>query len=963
MENPFNPFSPLATSAQDIAADRSALVDRIMARLADQQLPFAVAAGNLGVGKSTLLRVQLASRLQRDGWIPILVIASPGLSIEELLLQVATSLGYGFSTVFERLGVRGPQAVYQRIGSVTDSKDIALLQAHFETGAKDAKPWSPLVAASALQEIVRSKGARIALLLDQSEHLFLTPQHGTAIMILESIVRAVSAPDNRLGAVVAIRDEYLYHLLTLAGPFPHITSGIVAIGGLQAEDAAAFVSRALDSYGASFSEKLLQTIIRRLSGISGTVWPIALHACCRPLAELSKKRKKPASVGDLKKLGDLSGIVGAVVVSGIRASDPPLADDAIFCLYVISDVCRREGQIAFEQLVQALPAFPIEDVSRMVRLFRTLRLIEEPRSGYFRLAHDSLAAAVHGLRHAAQTEEDVRSLDRAVAIWGASDEYLTSDQAKKVLSALREGLPTPHVLLIAGSLFNARTNIDPHWLAQLRTVLSKPDPRQLIHLVTEHAARHGRGPALRPGEVFVLALSGTSAALAAAMVGLLSASRGPCACWSENDYTDALWWSSPALLGQWLATANLSNSTSSALRCIVRVLLQRPEIPVELSVLSSLWEHAASVIKPELLGLIASRFSAAAADLALECSSHSESYLRAAAADVAKMLEPGAAKRIIGQCLRDKVATVRRRGIFAINQQTFPMWETLLLDLLDTDPSPLVREACLEVIGRLSISHDCRAHVQSALQDQVDFVRESAVYALAHLMSASEAAEAVAPLVRDEAPKVREASIRLLSAAHAKPPTETVLNDLRSGPPSLRVAAAELLTYAASPDVDMVLEQIISDEGTDRDTLMASLRVAGRRRSSLCLPSIAACLSAPDVGVVCEAILALTSMGTPDSVALLESSAFHVSVDVRERTVYALAELGGAKAVSILTGCLSDPRDEIRVRAIFALGRLQAAEAWARVNAVSPSTPQLREAIAYYTEQVRDKPSGSSGGV
>jgi HEAT repeat protein len=228
-------------------------------------------------------------------------------------------------------------------------------------------------------------------------------------------------------------------------------------------------------------------------------------------------------------------------------------------------------------------------------------------------------------------------------------------------------------------------------------------------------------------------------------------------------------------------------------------------------------------------------------------------------------------------------------------------------------------------------------------------------------MSASEAANSVSALVRDSAPKVREASIRLLSAAQASAPTETVLNDLRSGPPSLRVAAAELLTFAVSGEVDTILEQIIRDKGTDRDALIASLRAAGRRRSSVCLPAIAACLSGPDVAVVCEAILALTALRTPDSVMLLESSAFHVSIDVRERTVYALAELGGPKAISVLTGCLSDPRDEIRVRAIFGLGRLEAVEAWPRVKLLTPSSPQLRKAIRYYTEQVRTKRPNRSG--
>jgi HEAT repeat protein len=961
MDNPFNPFVPLGSAVQDIAADRTALVDRIMARLSDQQLPFSVAAGGLGVGKSTLLRVQLFARLKTNGWHPIVIVASSGFTIEELLLQVAVSLGYEFSSVFDRLGIRGSPSADQRIGSVSDSKDVSVLQAHIEGGAKDSKPWSAMVAAAALREIAKSKGVRIALLLDQSEHLFLGSQLEAAILIVGSIVRAVSTADGQLGAVIAIRDEYLHQLLVLAEPFPQITSGIVPIPGLRAEEASAFVLRALSQYGASFSDKLLQAIIRRLSGISGSVWPIALHACCQPLAEISKLRKKSASISDLKKLGDLSGVVGTVLVSGIRAADPPLADDILFCLYVVADFCRREGQIRFEQLVQALPAFPIEDVSRMVRILRTLRLVEELRPSFLRLAHDSMSAAVYGLRHASQTEEDVRSIDRSVIQWGSNDQYLGSEDAMRFLTMLGSGPPTPHLVLVVGSLFRARAKLDYAWLDRVRPLLSRVDRRQLIHLITEHAARHGRGPALCPEEVFVLALTEGLETVGASMAGLMAASRGPTATWSEIDYTDALLWSVPMLLGKWLGAANLSDATTSALRCVVRVLLLHPEITVERTALISLWNSAPSVIKPELLSLIASRLPDIAADLALESCNSAEAYMRAGAADVAKMLEGRVSTKIIGRCLQDTVATVRRRGIFALHKGTVATWEPTLLNLLRSDPSSLVREACLEAIAHLPLKADCRNDVRFALTDKVDFVRESAVYALAHIMPAPEAADAVSSLIQDPAPKVREAAIRILSNAQTKAPIETVLNDLRSGPPSLRIAAAEFLTYASSDDVDVVLENVIADRQTDRDTLIACLKSAGLRRSAICLPTIGACLSSQDVAVVSEAIIALTLIGTPDSVDLLESSAFHKSIDVRERVVYALAELGGTRAISTLMGCLSDPREEIRVRAIFALGRLQASEAWPRVNLLNESTPQLRDAIQYYKTQVGSKRISHSG--
>ncbi|WP_162605089.1 HEAT repeat domain-containing protein [Geomonas oryzae] len=962
MENPFNPFSPLNDDLRGVAADRSVLVDRIVQRLCNTQAGFAVAAGAIGVGKSTLLRGALVTRLQNEGWHPVVVVASADLTTEELLLEVATDLGLGVSSVLERLGLQ-QRTIEQSTGYIKNSSTVAIVQAHVGHRGEDRKEWSSFQAATALHELARLANTRLALLIDQTEHLFFGSETGSAILLLETLVRAAATPArNGVCAAVAIRQEFLHHLIVLAGPFPSVTSGIVAISGLEPADASKFVDVALKGFGAAFSNKLLATVIRRLSGISGTVWPVALHACCRPLAELSKARGKAVSVRDLEALGDLSGIVGNVVASAIRNADPPFADDAVFGLYVLSDLCQRDGEVRFEKLAQSLPAFPLEDVIRITRLLKALRLIEEPRAGQIRLAHDSLAAAVFGLRHTVQDEEEVRFLDRAVTRWGASDEYLPAAVAANYQANLKQSVPTPHLLLVTQSLFRDRIHLDQNWKSAAVAALTQTDSRQIIRLVVEHATRHGRAPSLRPEEVFVLAATGDPRALATAMTGLVAAAGGPGANWKEADYGDAILISAPVGLNAWLSEMETWRFPAGAFRCIIRALLQQPTIPIDSAVLGKLWERSPRTIKPELLSLVARRFPKHGERLTIECVQNEEGYLRAAAADVAAVLKGNVCVEVIHTCLQDKEAAVRRRGVFAVGEIGKISFDNTLFHLIRSDDSPLVREACLEVLAHLTTSEKCVAEVMKSLDDPVDFVRESAIYALAHLLPEAEAATVVVDAIRDPSPKVREAAMRLMAAAKSLPEHATAISDLRCGPPSLRVAAAEALLYALNDDVNAALDEVLCSPEVDRDTLLASLRTAGARRAEMCLPSIAALLRSNDVAIVCEAIIALTAIGGREVISHFEACAFHVSVDVRERVVYALAELGGKEGVAILITCLSDPRDEIRVRAIYALGRLGAAEAAPRVHMVSQSTSQAREAVEYFFAQLRARSPRSAQG-
>jgi HEAT repeat protein len=956
MQNPFNPFGPLAESIHRLAGDRTILVERIIARLAEPHAAFSIAAGGMGVGKTTLLRGSLASRLRADGWHPIVLVASSDLTSEELLLQVAANLGLGVPNVLHRLGLDRTSIGEQATGKVVNSSGVAIVQTQLAVERQEGRiAWGSIRTASALQELARLANVRIAVLLDQAEHLFLGPNAEKAILLMEALVRAASTSAGSVCSAIALREEFLHYVLALAGAFPNVTSGIVAIGGLEPPHAAHFVTTALTQYGASFSKGLVDLIIHRLSGFAGTVWPVALHACCKPLAELSKNRGRTASVRDLNALGDLSGILGKVVADAVRAADPPFADDAIYGLYVLSDLCQREGLVRLERISQSLPAFPLEDVVRIIRLLKALRLIEEPRTGQIRLAHDALAAAVFGLRHGTQNEDEIRTLDRAVAEWGINDTLMRREEVAFFVGRVPKRLPTPHLAVLAASLFQARSQITEEWVPAISFALRQAESRHVIRLVVEHITRQGIAPAMRPHEIFVLATIDASEALATAMTGLIAAASGPGTHWAEAEYCDAIRLAGPVGLGNWLRDAESLRLPPSVLRCIVRVLLQERQVPLAEEVFLRIWEHAADVAKPELLALAVMRFPDTGGRMALDCVSSDVDYLRAAAADVSSCVGRDVGTQIVKCCLADSVPAVRRRAAFAIGSRQESSSAGNLMTLLRSDPSPLVREASLEMLAHFDPTDQILLEVQGALNDPFDFVRESAVYALAHLLPAADAAEAVASCSLDPSPKVREAVLRLAAAAQSSSDIAAALQDLRVGPTGLRVAAAEALAYIVNDDVDIALDQVLHSSETEREALLATLQTVGRRKSALCVPSVVSLLSSADVGIVCEGIIALTAIGGPAIVPQIAACAFHVSVDVRERVVYALGELGGKESVAVLTACLSDPREEIRVRAIYALGRLGATEAAQRVKLVSLSGPQSRAAIDYFFEQIQQR--------
>lgn len=951
-DNPFDPFAPLHEEAVILAADRSKLVERIVRRVTDPTRGFLVVSGRLGVGKSTLLRVLVRQQLLDAGWQPTIVVVSSALTLRDFLVAVAVELGYGLGDTFMRLGIRDRQSVQQEAGTVDQSSHVTIVQTAITNALSQPDRWSPAEAAAALQSFAAAYGRPLALLVDQTEHMFAAAASEPAIGVVEAIARAVAMPGGSVGAVVAIRDDSLFRIVSLGSAFPHVSSDIVVVDGLTTDEAAAFVQRALAAYGASFSPGLLNDLLRRLGGLNGTVWPIALHACCRELADVSKRRRRPATLNDLRKLGDLSGVLASVLQRALYEVDPPGARDALFCLYVIADVCRHESSITLERLMQALPAFAASDVARMVNLLKARRFIEEFRSAEYRLAHDAVAAAVYSLRHETTSEEVSREVDRAVALWAATDTYVSADTAVRLQPLLAIKIPTPHLVLLGASLFAARNTVTAEWLSDTKAALRAIDGQQLASFVTGHAMGRSRA-ALMPAEVFVLAAHGSPEAVAAAAAGLLNASRGPVTIWREGDYRDALVLGFSPEFIRWLSGADFATLSAGAARVIIRALLATPPDALPPSLLRRLWAHVPETLRPDLLTLAARTSEEVGHELVAQCLASPVDYLRAAAVDAARYLSSATRDAAINTALDDKAVTVRRRAIFAIGDVAAPQWDGELIRRIGADPSALVRESCLEILGRHPVSVPVRSALEAALRDEFEFVRESAVYASARVLQPLDAAMIVKPLVRDQSPKVREAALRIIALAEETAPLDALISDFLTGASSLRIAAAELLALVGGEDVDAALKDLLEDRTTDRDTLLAAIRLAARRRSSVCVPSLLRLIAADDVEIVCETIVSLGNINPADLAAVLQPLSYHPSVDVRERVVYALAETGGDAAVEALVGSLADPSPEIRTRAIYALGRLGARDAMPTIELMFATTKELSDAIAFYRAEMR----------
>jgi HEAT repeat protein len=133
-----------------------------------------------------------------------------------------------------------------------------------------------------------------------------------------------------------------------------------------------------------------------------------------------------------------------------------------------------------------------------------------------------------------------------------------------------------------------------------------------------------------------------------------------------------------------------------------------------------------------------------------------------------------------------------------------------IAEMLATDPTPMVRRECAEVLGLAGLADPNPLVV--ALEDAAPEVREAAANALGEIASAA----AVSPLLARaddgaEDKLVREAAVAALGAIGDRRAVPTLLGLIAEGPPQVRRRCVAALSVFEGAEVEQALVGAASD--------------------------------------------------------------------------------------------------------------------------------------------------------
>lgn len=133
-----------------------------------------------------------------------------------------------------------------------------------------------------------------------------------------------------------------------------------------------------------------------------------------------------------------------------------------------------------------------------------------------------------------------------------------------------------------------------------------------------------------------------------------------------------------------------------------------------------------------------------------------------------------------------------------------------LAAMLATDPAPLVRRECAEVLGLVPIEDP--APLLAALTDEVAEVREAAATALGEVASSAAITALVACSVDQAEDKlVREAAVAALGAIGDPTAVPTLLGLITEAPPQIRRRCVAALSVFDGDDVEEALRSAARD--------------------------------------------------------------------------------------------------------------------------------------------------------
>jgi len=273
-----NPYKGLRAFDESDAPDffgRTAVVDRLLARLADPDGRLVLVVGGSGSGKSSVVRAGLLPRLRRgalpgsDAWFVTTMVpgSSPFAALGQALERVAVEAG---ATDLARSLAAGPEV---------------------------------------LDDLVRRlvpDGGEVVLLVDQFEELFTAAPADEAWAFLAALVGAVTAPDARLRVVATLRADFYDRPLAVPGLGALVHDATVTVPAMGPAEVETAIVEPAARVGRRVERPLVAELVAAVADE-----PAGLPALQFALYELAQRSAGDLTLAAYRELGGVEGAIAA----------------------------------------------------------------------------------------------------------------------------------------------------------------------------------------------------------------------------------------------------------------------------------------------------------------------------------------------------------------------------------------------------------------------------------------------------------------------------------------------------------------------------------------------------------------------------------------------------------------------------------------------------------------------------
>ncbi|MFD4603862.1 hypothetical protein ACFWPQ_38295 [Streptomyces sp. NPDC058464] len=924
---PFRPFVALDAAPFAFASWQDA--EGVVADTLRGVLRWGIISGPVGAGKSSFFQTRARAVIESNGWRPVYLSAGQIADPDNLLIIVASSLGRE----------PGVQQIQQSAGDVERSSSVNIVQM-IQSATATSGPGTDSVLARLLS-LVTEGSERVCLLIDQAEQL-VVEETAEQKSILTSLIAISCLEHSHLAVILGVRDRYMGELLARIAQTTRPAQYIGVIRGVTTDDAVKYAQSALADTPVRIPPRRLAALSKKVATEEGLVWPVAWQAILeeeytrRLAGNRSQREATPAEV------------LARAVRARLEPLERSQAEDALVVLHQIARLSASAGPQAVRSIAASAPGLTEYDVQLAMAHLDAFGLVREIRPGRFGPAHDSLLSAALLLRTGgSQDELEIELLDRGVGAWLGQNETPSNVVLQQLELQLASGeIASPHFVCVAAISFDRLYRRDDRLLHLIRRVGRSMDSETIRRVVLSRAGRLGRPAELEPAEIFALLVPQDSEG-GLNVLRILTSMNEEVKSFNDSLIRRAIVDSgNTELLG--LLTGETQTWPLRIWRLVLDSYCVRGmQSPSEENALR-LWAKCPPRAKGSLLRLLSDHHYLWLQDEVGEIQRSEDSEIASFGLRITLTSRAHGWRETLGSFFTSADVDLRRRTVLQVPAVASLLDEGYLIQKFSSEPSALVREAFTEIAADI-LPRDRFPLLQLALQDRSEIVREGATYALRTSLPKENALELLQLVERDPSPLIREAILQVVTHYQEAPSAEFLRTEVRLGQGTVRAAALRLLGTLRPDEAGAVLADVLTQPESDREMRMAALGAASVIRSEMLIGSLRSLLSTShDMEEITACLDALESIRSPECVTVIAGASRHSSGQVRERAIYALVRLGGPVATEAIASCIFDPDPSVQAPAIYGLARLGVRDYSGDVRRMEVRSDWVRRAVEFY---------------